>query len=367
MSEQNLPVLPVREASSAPMERASFFQRFFAFFIDSIILGIINGCISIINIQEFPLGLGEQVQGMWSAAWGIILFAIPAVYFIHAYSTNGQTIGKRAMKIKVVSINGEPLTLRNGILRSLGYLLSAIPFYLGYLWSLGDVNRQAWHDKMAGTYVVPAAIAREQFLGTVDPAEIRRRQKHWLIRLGIPAIALFLVVIAIVFFFVDKGLTEVREMGQWPGKEASPADVIGVDLSSLGLKQNQVTDGRDPGNWSEEGDFEEGIMVTYGADANEFVAIWALRYDQKRTARNDYRSTQGIVSEPGNCGKSSYAYNANSGIIHCQFSDAYQKILWKDYWIINILALEGTQYTPDILVDQVRDAISAHWSTLGSD
>jgi hypothetical protein len=54
----------------------------------------------------------------------------------------------------------------------------------------------------------------------------------------------------------------------------------------------------------------------------------------------------------------------NSGIIHCQFTDAYDKILWNEHWIVNIVAMEGTEVGPDLLVDQVRDAIADHWQTI---
>jgi uncharacterized RDD family membrane protein YckC len=40
------------------------------------------------------------------------------------------------------------------VLRYLGYLVSAIPLGLGYLWMIRDDRRQCWHDKMGGTLVV---------------------------------------------------------------------------------------------------------------------------------------------------------------------------------------------------------------------
>jgi uncharacterized RDD family membrane protein YckC len=36
-----------------------------------------------------------------------------------------------------------------------GYLLSALPFYLGFLWILGP-ERRGFHDRLAGTEVIYA-------------------------------------------------------------------------------------------------------------------------------------------------------------------------------------------------------------------
>jgi uncharacterized RDD family membrane protein YckC len=41
-----------------------------------------------------------------------------------------------------------------GILRYLGYSLSAISLFLGFFWILIDDRRQGWHDKIAGTLVI---------------------------------------------------------------------------------------------------------------------------------------------------------------------------------------------------------------------
>jgi uncharacterized RDD family membrane protein YckC len=70
------------------------------------------------------------------------------------------------MGLRVVTINGKRLSLLRAILRLIGYLLSALPLYLGFLWTLVDDRRQGWHDKLAGTCVVYTWAARpdERFL-----------------------------------------------------------------------------------------------------------------------------------------------------------------------------------------------------------
>lgn len=59
------------------------------------------------------------------------------------------------MKLKVVRTNGSNLSFGRAFLREvIGKFVSGLVLYLGYLWAFWDKNRQAWHDKIADTYVV---------------------------------------------------------------------------------------------------------------------------------------------------------------------------------------------------------------------
>ena len=40
------------------------------------------------------------------------------------------------------------------VIRYLAYYLSALVFFLGFLWVAFDRRKQGWHDKIAGTVVV---------------------------------------------------------------------------------------------------------------------------------------------------------------------------------------------------------------------
>jgi uncharacterized RDD family membrane protein YckC len=56
--------------------------------------------------------------------------------------------------IKVVSTDGSPITIGKAVLRYIGYIVSSLIFCLGFLWVIWDADKQGWHDKIAGTYVV---------------------------------------------------------------------------------------------------------------------------------------------------------------------------------------------------------------------
>lgn len=89
---------------------------------------------------------------------GSILIAVAATltvgYFGGFHGLRGQTPGKRLLGIMVVNIQGErPSSLRS-LLRTVAYLLSALPVSIGFLWVGFDRERRALHDWVAGTYVV---------------------------------------------------------------------------------------------------------------------------------------------------------------------------------------------------------------------
>jgi len=91
-----------------------------------------------------------------SAGGGIVLLVGLAYQWYFLTQREGQTPGKMLMKIRVVRVDGEPLTAADAFLRSIGYYLNSLAFGLGWLWALFDSNAQGWHDKIAKTYVVKA-------------------------------------------------------------------------------------------------------------------------------------------------------------------------------------------------------------------
>jgi uncharacterized RDD family membrane protein YckC len=76
---------------------------------------------------------------------------------------NGQTLGRQAMRIRVVCDDGKPMTLGRGLLREVigRQLLLAITFYvyalIDYLWPLWDKANQTIHDKVGSTRVMRVA------------------------------------------------------------------------------------------------------------------------------------------------------------------------------------------------------------------
>lgn len=335
------------------IERVPFWRRLVAFIIDMIILNVVGGVI--LKATDQP----DLMPTWWITIWGVIGVVIPVVYFVWPYSAEGQTLGKKILNIRVVSIDGSPLNWRKGILRSIGYISSSIPLGLGFLWSIWDADKQAWHDKIAGTCVVWAWPAQEQEF--LDPSEARRRQRRWLLGLGIPTLVLMFLGGA---WYVGR-MAEVRDMGPWPGPDVSPRKTVTMDLSHLGLKRGRIQYPRDEETWAD-GSYDEGVLITYESGEKSVVALWALRYGAKKTAGTDFALAEARTREKCRASTCARLNCWDTGVIHCKVSNAYDKIFWNECWIVEIVALEGTEFTPVALVDKVRDALAAHWAEMAN-
>ena len=68
--------------------------------------------------------------------------------------TKGGSPGKFLLRIKVIKLDGKPLRLWDCFSRAAGYGTSTATLMLGFLEAIWHPNRQAIHDKIAGTVVV---------------------------------------------------------------------------------------------------------------------------------------------------------------------------------------------------------------------
>ena len=124
--------------------RADFWRRFVALFLDGVLTGLIGSVLRTL--------LGRNVGGALALVAGV------AYYVYLEGSPSGQTVGKRTLNIRVIDFTtGGPLGPARALIRWVGRILSTIPCLLGYFWALWDKERQTWHDKVAGTVVVPTS------------------------------------------------------------------------------------------------------------------------------------------------------------------------------------------------------------------
>ncbi len=81
-------------------------------------------------------------------------FVLLLIYRVALWSWKGTTVGGIICRLRVARMDGKPLAFTDGLVRGLASILSAAAAGLGWLWVLWDAERQAWHDKIAGTVVV---------------------------------------------------------------------------------------------------------------------------------------------------------------------------------------------------------------------
>jgi uncharacterized RDD family membrane protein YckC len=115
--------------------KASFWERMGAGFLDIVLAAILGG---IAGSNTFPL----------------IGFLAVLVYFAGLWTWKGTTIGGIVIGLKVIRTDSGPVTLTVAIVRALAAAFSIIMFFLGFLWIIWDKEKQAWHDKIAGTVVL---------------------------------------------------------------------------------------------------------------------------------------------------------------------------------------------------------------------
>jgi uncharacterized RDD family membrane protein YckC len=127
---------PITDELAYP--RAGFWERMGAAFLDMVIVGIVAGLTHVA-----PLGL-----------------LIAVAYFAGMWAWKQTTIGGIVIGLKVVRIDGRPFTFVTALVRALAAIFSVIVFFLGFIWIGWDVEKQGWHDKIAGTVVVrlPRAV-----------------------------------------------------------------------------------------------------------------------------------------------------------------------------------------------------------------
>lgn len=102
-------------------------------------------------------GATEDLHGPGPAGQALLqlaLVAVPAAYFLISWTRGGQTVGMRPWRLRVVAADGGAVTPRAAVIRLLAALLSWAPAGLGFLWSLVDRDRLAWHDRLSATHLV---------------------------------------------------------------------------------------------------------------------------------------------------------------------------------------------------------------------
>jgi uncharacterized RDD family membrane protein YckC len=135
------------------MEYAGFWRRFLPYIIDLmigfVILVLSLELLSAIHNHIFALGVD-----LINSLGFLIAILFSAMLTIFCWTHWGMTLGKFIFRIKVVDKNGNKLTYDKSFIRLVGYTLSAIILYLGYLWIAFDEKKQGLHDKMAESFVV---------------------------------------------------------------------------------------------------------------------------------------------------------------------------------------------------------------------
>jgi len=122
------------------LDYAGFFIRLVAVLLDFLVLAI---------IQRFVrFAFRPPLKGFVSLTVSLG-YAPLMLYYYQA------TLGKMALKLKVVSEDNKKLEVFQVLLREwIGKFLSFLVLFLGFVWIGLDAKKQGWHDKIARTYTI---------------------------------------------------------------------------------------------------------------------------------------------------------------------------------------------------------------------
>jgi uncharacterized RDD family membrane protein YckC len=132
-------------------------RRFLALLIDTIVVGIpmqvFSGVIQASTIFFKSVALQFTAIGVVTLISMAVTVAYEALMLL---KRNGQTIGKLALQIRVVRVDGSPLSPREAWLRPVVRVFTAMLCGADYFPALFTVEKTAIHDMAAATRVVNA-------------------------------------------------------------------------------------------------------------------------------------------------------------------------------------------------------------------
>ena len=112
-------------------QKAGIGSRFYAALIDTLLLGLILFVGYYVN-RNFMRELGDVLGNWLGALGGIIVFALFwGYYMVYEVTTNGQSLGKRALGLRVIKDGGYPIGFADSAVRNLVRLVDFLPFFYG--------------------------------------------------------------------------------------------------------------------------------------------------------------------------------------------------------------------------------------------
>ncbi|HSM05964.1 MAG TPA: RDD family protein [Longimicrobiales bacterium] len=117
------------------------------------------------ELAERDSGFVALLRDIWDQAGSAL--GLWSIYFTVAMTlSNGFTVGKRLLGVRVIRLDGEPLTWWASFERAGGYVAGIATGLLGFAQIFWDPNRQCVHDKIGSTVVIIAGAPPEK--GAVD-------------------------------------------------------------------------------------------------------------------------------------------------------------------------------------------------------
>ena len=138
---------------------ASTYRHILAIFYDSILLipvlmlsaSLVLGIsTAIFSFQTQDNGVPEPSIILRQVVFAFTIFA----FFSWFWMKSGQTLGMQAWRIRLISMDGTRVKLKQAVIRFIGATVSLGFGGLGYFWPLFDSQGRTWHDILSGTRLI---------------------------------------------------------------------------------------------------------------------------------------------------------------------------------------------------------------------
>ena len=153
----------VPEVEAAPVPRwGGFFRRVGAFLLDLVVIGLLCALMGSMVYVGYKVGLSAHDRQLsWNTAAPLMSYltfawaGLVAVYFVVFHGSEGKTIGKWLLGLRVVGVEQRPISYRRALLRLIGTIgLGGASLGLAFLWILWQREKRGWHDFLARTWVI---------------------------------------------------------------------------------------------------------------------------------------------------------------------------------------------------------------------
>lgn len=144
----HLQSVPKQEEVATQFKLATANQRVLAYILDMLVVGMATAA-----MMKVLTVMGGKANGLT----GMVLNQLPMIlYFFLMQFYDGQTVGKKVMKIKVISADGSSDLNAGALLmrETVGRIVDMLGLAIGYYGAVKRPDRKTWHDQMAKTVVI---------------------------------------------------------------------------------------------------------------------------------------------------------------------------------------------------------------------
>lgn len=134
-------------------------RRLGAMLYDGFLVTAIWIAATVAHVAFFRFVLGQRAEEIGTTAvdiWSLrlMLLFFVTLFFVYSWRRGGMTLGMQAWRLRVQTLDGHAISLKQSLIRCVTAWLSLAALGLGYWWVLFDKQRRSWPDIASGTQTV---------------------------------------------------------------------------------------------------------------------------------------------------------------------------------------------------------------------